>query len=103
MSYKNVTANCGCVVEMDLSHDWESGVTDAEDVSIISLCDKHSASTLTALLKEAGEAIEMLNMNLSDGEIELAREVWGNTNTNIIKEAKRRAAEIRKKIQEVLP
>lgn len=98
MSYKNVTANCGCVVEMDLSHDWESGVTDAEDVSIISLCDKHSASTLTALLKEAGEALkpfEIMHNNTSDSPNRL----FSQALADILKPA----VEVRKKIQEVLP
>lgn len=48
MSWKNVTAECGCVIEMNLSHDWESGVTDAEDVSIISACKAHSPTPRAA-------------------------------------------------------
>ena len=53
MSWKNVIADCGCVIEMNLSHDWESGVTDAEDVSIISACKAHSP---TKLAPDAGDS-----------------------------------------------
>lgn len=58
-------------------------------------------AALRSLLKEAGEALDTLSMNLSDGELELAREVWGNTNTQIVKKAKARAVDIARKIEEL--
>ena len=41
MSLKDYVAECGCVIEMNVTHDWESGVTDAEEISIITPCEKH--------------------------------------------------------------
>ncbi len=60
MSWKDIVAQCGCVIEMDIRHDWESGVTDAEDVSIISLCEKHSRNNLESRLaaEQLAEALK---------------------------------------------
>lgn len=57
-------------------------------------------TALRALLREAVEALEAVELNLPESEIELAREVWGNTNTRILKDVVSRAAELRKKIEE---
>ena len=42
---------------------------------------------LRSILKECGEVIENIACNLPEGEIEIARQSWGNTNTRIIKDA----------------
>lgn len=69
--------------------------------SLHHFCRKELA-TLTALLREAGEVLEEVEMNIPESEIDLAREAWGNTNSRIVKDVVRRAADIQKRIQEVV-
>ena len=47
MSWQNVTSECGCIIEIYVSHDWESGRTTAEDVNILTPCKTHAPQAKT--------------------------------------------------------
>ena len=66
MSLKDYKAECGCIIEMNITHDWESGATEAEDISIITACEKHRPTPLApdaaTLCPECGEPFDFCAM-----------------------------------------
>lgn len=74
--------------------DYISPLTPVSDIALIAAADRIAA--LEARLKEAEEIIKKVCYFLPDYELNLVRDIWGNTNTNLVQNVVREGRELLK-------